>query len=267
MKKFLIIPTLLCSFFSFSQNTFPSTGNVGIGTTSPGSQLEVLFQGFGSIAGTFNHAYFGSVMTTGSFPVTQVKYNGLYISETNSTMLLKSRYDKADRGFIEFNPVATSNTTRSAVSIGYGSNEYLRVNQDGKVRIASEVSDLATPSGYRLFVQDGILTEKVKVAIKSTTNWADYVFENDYNLMPLKEVENFIKENKHLPNVPSANDMVTNGLDVAQTDAKLLEKIEELTLYTINQENEIDFLKEKTNKQEKEIEELKLLVKELVKKN
>ena len=61
--------------------------------------------------------------------------------------------------------------------------------------------------------------------------------------MPLNEVEAFVKENKHLPNVPSATEMVENGLDVAQMDAKLLEKVEELTLYIIEQNKQIEELK------------------------
>lgn len=61
--------------------------------------------------------------------------------------------------------------------------------------------------------------------------------------MPLSEVEKFTKENKHLPNVPSARQMTENGLDVAQMDAKLLEKVEELTLYLIEQNKQIEQLK------------------------
>src|SRR5690606_910854 len=96
---------------------------------------------------------------------------------------------------------------------------------------------------YRLFVEDGILTEKVKVAVKNTSDWADYVFADEYKLMPLEQVEKFVKENNHLPNVPSAVEVVESGIDVAKMDAKLLEKIEELTLYIIQQQKEINELK------------------------
>jgi trimeric autotransporter adhesin len=111
------------------------------------------------------------------------------------------------------------------------------------------------PKGYGMYVTDGILTEKVKVAIKNSSDWADYVFNKDYKKMSLTEVEKFIKVNKHLPNIPSAAEMVSEGNDLAKTDAKLLEKIEELTLYMIEMKKEnaqmkrqLNSLKRKLNK-------------------
>ncbi|UTA68416.1 hypothetical protein [Emticicia sp. 21SJ11W-3] len=102
---------------------------------------------------------------------------------------------------------------------------------------------MPTNNEYRLIVQDGIITEKVKVALKSSKDWADYVFEPSYELMPLDKVESFIKENKHLPNVQSAEEFHKNGLDVSKTSAKLMEKIEELTLYMIELNKEVKALK------------------------
>jgi hypothetical protein len=96
------------------------------------------------------------------------------------------------------------------------------------------------PAAYKLYVAGGILTEKVRVAVKTTSDWADYVFADDYSLMPLSEVERFVKENSHLPNVPSAQEVVAGGIDVAGMDAKLLEKIEELTLYIIEQNKRLE---------------------------
>jgi len=101
----------------------------------------------------------------------------------------------------------------------------------GKVRIGNDIS---TPAGYQLYVKEGILTEKIKVALKTTNDWADYVFEEDYDLNSIEEVEDFVKENKHLPNIPSAKEMVNTGLNVAEMDAKLLRQIEELWLHTID---------------------------------
>ncbi len=104
------------------------------------------------------------------------------------------------------------------------------------------------PASCKLFVAGGIMTERVKVAIKSTTDWSDYVFEKDYKLMPLKDVEAFITKHAHLPNVPSARDVVDNGVDIAEMDAKLLEKIEELTLYIIEQNKRITELEAKVKR-------------------
>lgn len=103
------------------------------------------------------------------------------------------------------------------------------------------------PTGYSLFVENGILTEKVKVAVKTTANWADYVFAEDYKLKSLEEVETFVNANKHLPGVPSAKEVVANGLDLATMDAKLLEKIEELTLYMIELKKQNDMLATKND--------------------
>ncbi len=75
--------------------------------------------------------------------------------------------------------------------------------------------------------------ESLKVAVKSTAEWSDYVFSKDYNLAPLHEVEAYINQHKHLPGVPSAQDVVENGIDMAKMDANLLQKVEELTLHLI----------------------------------
>jgi hypothetical protein len=73
--------------------------------------------------------------------------------------------------------------------------------------------------------------------------WADHVFEEDYEMMELKEVEGFIEENGHLPGIPSAEEVVKNGVSIGESQVKLLEKIEELTLYMIEQQKEITSLK------------------------
>lgn len=113
-------------------------------------------------------------------------------------------------------------------------------------------------SHYRLLVEGGILTEKVKIALSNTADWADYVFSDEYKLMPLNEVEMFIKENNHLPGIKSAKDLVETGLDVSEMQSKQMEKIEELTLYVIEQNKKLE-------KQNEEIEELKAIVEKLQK--
>lgn len=74
---------------------------------------------------------------------------------------------------------------------------------------------------------------------------ADYVFEDDYELRTLDELKSFITQNKHLPNVPSATDMEENGVNLANISGRLLEKIEELTLYTLQQQDTIDTLQQR----------------------
>lgn len=123
------------------------------------------------------------------------------------------------------------------------------IDFDGRVVIGNGA--INTPGAYGLYVKSGILTDRVKVAVVNSANWADYVFADDYKLRPLAEVEDFIKKEKHLPGVPSAQEMVDSGLDVAASDAKLLEKIEELTLYLIDLQKQNDTLKARLDKLEK----------------
>lgn len=93
---------------------------------------------------------------------------------------------------------------------------------------------------------DGLLRSRhIKVDLD---NWADYVFDEGYELMPLEEVEAYIAEEGHLPKVPSADEMIENGLDVEETNRMLMEKVEELTLYLIEQNKELTALKEEITK-------------------
>jgi hypothetical protein len=94
----------------------------------------------------------------------------------------------------------------------------------------------------------GILTEKVRVATNGTTFWADFVFDKNYKLRPLSEVESYIKTNNHLPEIPSTADVTKNGIDLAETQALLLQKVEELTLYVIEQNKKIEKLEGKVRK-------------------
>lgn len=104
-----------------------------------------------------------------------------------------------------------------------------------------DVNDSELP--YKLFVKEGILTERVKVALETTNDWADYVFEESYELKSIEEVEAYIEAEGHLPGVPSAEEVKETGIDVAKMDAKLLEKIEELMLYNIQLKKELEALK------------------------
>jgi len=106
-------------------------------------------------------------------------------------------------------------------------------------------TNLTATSGYKLAVDGGILCEEVKVIANVPS--ADYVFEKGYNLRSLGEVEAYVNENKHLPDVPSAKEFKENGYKMGDMDNLLLQKIEELTLYIIEQQKQIDELKHKLN--------------------
>lgn len=84
--------------------------------------------------------------------------------------------------------------------------------------------------------------------IVETANWPDYVFNKNYQLQPLVEVEKYIQQNNHLPNIPSAKEIEKTGLQLGDMQKRMMEKMEELTLYIIQQQKEIELLKEKINK-------------------
>ena len=107
---------------------------------------------------------------------------------------------------------------------------------------------------YKLFVETGIRTRKVKV---DQATWADYVFEPSYKLPSLEEVESFIKQHKHLPDVPSARDVQKEGLNLGDNQALLLKKIEELTLYAIEQNKKLEKLESKMKKLESDNMQMK----------
>ncbi len=125
----------------------------------------------------------------------------------------------------------------------------------------------SSTGGHKLAIEGSIGAREIKVESKS---WADFVFEADYNLPTLIDVENHIKEKGHLKDIPSAKEVETSGVFLGQMDAKLLQKIEELTLYTIQQEKEIQKLKiENADNAKKQIkiDNLNKQIKELKKEN
>ncbi len=95
--------------------------------------------------------------------------------------------------------------------------------------------------GYQLAVEGKIISEEVRVAFAGS--WPDFVFENSYDLKELNDLQDYIRKYKHLPEIPSGAVVNANGIHLGEMDAKLLQKIEELTLYLIAQNKEIQELK------------------------
>lgn len=125
---------------------------------------------------------------------------------------------------------------------------YMNINKNGTVVIGgpgNDASSLLMPGDYGLYVGGGVLTEHAKVAIHTSMYWSDYVFAKEYQLMPLNKVEQYVQQKSHLPDVPSADEVVKDGVDLGSMDALLLKKIEELTLYVIQQQKQINELQQK----------------------
>jgi hypothetical protein len=198
--------------------TLDNNGNLGIGITTPKRKLHVNGD---ILVPSGNSIYLGEVSpTSGSLRIENAAccYN-TYISHTGGV------YFRTD----------------GKVSLG--------LLGDGNVTIGvweSYDKTYANTSGHKLMVNGGILCEKLKV-IGDVPN-SDYVFEKNYKLKSLEEVNSFIKLNKHLPEVPSAKCFKEDGYSVGEMDDLLLRKVEEMTLYIIQMNKEIESLKLLVNK-------------------
>ena len=128
-----------------------------------------------------------------------------------------------------------TNLLNSYIGSDYN-NQYLTFLPNGNVGVGTGL-----PTS-KLTVAGNINSREVKVTVDAG---ADFVFENDYNLPSLKSVDKFIKENKHLPEIASAAEMQKDGINLSEMNIKLLQKIEELTLYSIEQKRKIEILEKK----------------------
>jgi hypothetical protein len=203
-----------------------STGQVGIGTSTPIQNFEV--NGAMKLAGGIQKGGTSAIPTADLGLYSLDPYTWMRFVTNNQPMKFYT-----DGGT---NPI--------------GATERLSIESDGKVLIGTTSMSgfMGLPGSYLLYVQQGILTEKVKVALANSSSWADYVFEEDYKMMDIDQLESYVNTNKHLPGVPSAEEVSKNGIDVATMDAKLLEKIEELSLYIIEQNKRITDLEKKLGK-------------------
>ncbi|WP_147367908.1 bZIP transcription factor [Fibrisoma montanum] len=196
-----------------------NSANVGIGTSMPTARLHIA----------------SGVPNQSGLRLEELNDDDPAVKSTNKFLTVDSN------GNVILATYASSGREAAVESLWQRNGTFLQSTKGEAVIIGSNVS--RTPAGYRLYVQEGILTEKVKVAVRNTAEWSDHVFAPTYKLAPLVEVEQHIQRHGQLPGVPSAKQMVEQGNDLHRTDAKLLEKIEELTLYMIDQQKQLDQLK------------------------
>lgn len=113
-------------------------------------------------------------------------------------------------------------------------------------RVAINVPDpMQMPTGYALLVHGHVMAEKV--TIKYHSQWHDYVFDKDYRLMPLAELKAYIANHHHLPDVPPAEVVLSNGVEIGELQGVLLKKIEELTLYTLQLQEQLEQVQKQLN--------------------
>ncbi len=121
-------------------------------------------------------------------------------------------------------------------SVGDGTDEVMRLTPNRNMLINTTTDDV----NYKLQVNGDVKARKIKV---TQTGWADFVFEPDYRMPSLQELERYVKEHKHLPGIPSAGEVAEQGIDLGEMNKKLLQKVEEQMLYIIQQQKEIEGLK------------------------
>ena len=206
-------------------------GKVGIGITTPKAKLDVFSE-------TDEVALRLSMPTNKNAAAYEIKW-----ANENINVVHRVQYSNVYYDFMDVNR-SNRNVTFNGGNVGIGT---------------------ADTKGFKLGVNGKIAATEVKVA--TYANWSDFVFYDDYQLPTLTEVENHIKEKGHLKDIPSAKEVEKNGFFLGEMDAKLLQKIEELTLYTIEQDKNLKAQKEEIEelkKQNSKIQELEKLVKKLL---
>ncbi len=195
------LPTL----FITKSSAYNTTGKVGIGNvTSPQAKLHIKSDS-GEDA-------------------------GVVIEPSNSSrMAYIQLFDENNR--ISVMPNSGLSIMSKNAKINFEANQVL---MNAQVTINAP-QGFSKENDYALAVPGGIMT--TKVLVKDVEDWYDIVFEDDYKLMSIDKVKKYIDENGHLPDIPSGQDVFTNGYNMVEMDGLLLKKIEELTLYTIELNN------------------------------
>ena len=208
--RLAIVLLLNCSLISITtaQNIFPANGNVGIGASPSFFQVSL----GASLANTKLSLWDASGVGSYGFGI-----------QPNQLRFHLGRME-AKFSFLD----------------GAAGNEIVTIQGNGQMGVGVSV----IPAGFRMAVKGSVLCEEVRIRLANT--WPDYVFAPAYQLKTLSELEKYIQTNNHLPNVPSAADVdKKGGVDLGDMNVKLLEKIEELTLYMIEQNKKFEALQKK----------------------
>lgn len=227
--------------YGWGMNFNSRTGNVNMGNSTGNTyRLQLSDNDFG--LGLYNSAgaFYGDMInsSTGDLQV-ESAYGNTFAGTTPKNILLNP-----PASFFLFYPgnVGVNTSTPNA-----------RFHVGGNVYIGTSTGVPAT--GYQLSVKGKIISEEIKVAL--STSWPDYVFNENYCLTPLEDLEKQIRANKHLPNIPAAAEAEKDGIFLGDMNKRLLEKVEELTLYIIELNKKNNALTEQVQKLAKQVAAVK----------
>ncbi len=252
--KFKIAPINDSRWLGASTFVIQPNGRVGIGTNTPDCQLHVRSD-YPVITGLFSGASHTllDIHSEGTTPATGNAILRLYnkpVGAGTSNGNWMVGMDAEDEYKFKIAPLegatwgsASTFVVKPDGKIGVGTNDPKdNLHVWGTMRIG-EKGVVGLHNDYKLAV-DGKAVAKEFVVLE-VGDWADFVFDESYQLMELEEVAKSIEVNKHLPGIPSAVEVKQNGMNVAEIQVKLLQKIEELTLYVIEQQKQIKALEAK----------------------
>jgi hypothetical protein len=211
-------------------------GNVGIGTTTPNGKLDVngaiLLPG--SSTNTMARTAIGSARIPGE--ISGYSGNGLAADDGFLRLSAGGGTNSNVKSFIDLSGYSTVPDMDRNIILGTGGAERMRIYSFGNVSIG-----IADPQGYMLAVNGSAIATSVTVKLHGS--WPDYVFKKDYQLPSLLEVKTYIDQNQHLPDMPSAAEVEKNGINLGDIVRIQTKKIEELTLYAIDQQKQLELLK------------------------
>ncbi|MCE9539871.1 MAG: hypothetical protein K8R85_11730, partial [Bacteroidetes bacterium] len=205
-----------------------TTGNVGIGTANPYKKLTV--NGDISLA---NYNTSGGGSPGDGFSGIEILGMGQVPTRRGISI------DPDPNGSFNFYIHTFQNSSAFNFKNGNGNTTLMTINGNGNVGIGTDLA--SNTNNYKLAVNGGIRAKSLKVE----PNWADYVFEKNYSLSTIEELEHYIKKYGHLPEIPTAEEIKSNGADVGELLKLQMQKIEELTLYVIQLQKEINEIKKK----------------------
>jgi hypothetical protein len=209
----------------------PSGGNVGVGTTSPNGKLDV--NGAIVLPGSVNNTTARPAVGTSRITGEIAGYSATGLGADDGFLRLSAGGGTTAgiKSFIDLSGYSTLTDMVQNITFGTSGAERMRINSSGNVGIGT-----TNPGTYKLAVNGNVHAKQVNIDM---TGWSDYVFKRNYVLPSLTRIKAYIDQNHHLPEIPSEQQIIKDGLNLGEMNKLLVKKVEELTLYMIEQNKQI----------------------------